>query len=496
MNTRIEKVTFRHYKALGNYSVSIEHVNILTGANNSGKSTVIGAFRVLAVALRAARKSRPERIALETTHYLGYRIKETLVPISLENVATDYESGASRVSFYLTNGNALHLHFDPEAGCVLVPETRSGTLRTAADFKSHFPISLTVIPVLGPVEHKESLREVDTVTTSLSTHRASRHFRNYWYHFPEGFDKFSALIEATWPGMRIGPPELNGTTGLNMFVAEDRIARELYWVGFGFQIWCQLLTHLHRVDPSTMVVIDEPEVYLHPEIQRKLLHVIKDTGADILVATHSREIVQEASPGEVLHIDKRKNQAERKERVRWGTGDSFSNNTGSTTQSIDSVFPSMTATNRSISIDTAPINQPALEKATGATLGLHAVSPPSTGVKGHEDGMKPNLGGTVLRVSAGEVIVPEQIVGSREAMRVGPSQSTYPASRAMNSRSELEVLLIRAKAIGIKIEDRRGEPGGKIYTALQKVPDESTVLLLKKLVEHGLEVFPGKKYLK
>ena len=25
-----------------------------------------------------------------------------------------------------------------------------------------------------------------------------------------------------------------------MFALEERISRELYWVGFGFQIWCQL----------------------------------------------------------------------------------------------------------------------------------------------------------------------------------------------------------------------------------------------------------------
>ena len=312
MSIRIQNITFNHYKALENFSVAIEHINILTGLNNSGKSTVLGSLRVLAVALRTARKKKPERIALTDSHCFGYRIKESQVPISLENVATNYVDGTSKISFELTNGNFLHLIFDEEAGCVLIPESKNGGISTAGDFKSQFPIGLTVIPVLGPVEHRETLREVETVTSSLATHRASRHFRNYWYHFPDGFDGFVQLIESTWPGMRIQRPEINGGNDLSMFVSEDRIDRELYWVGFGFQIWCQLLTHLHRADPSTMIVIDEPEVYLHPEIQRRLLQVLKSTGADILVATHSIEIIGEAEPHEVLIIDKRKTRALRK----------------------------------------------------------------------------------------------------------------------------------------------------------------------------------------
>ena len=311
MATTIKNITFRHYKALENYSVDIDHVNILTGSNNSGKSTVLGSLRVLAVALRTAKKSTPQRISLGDSYCYGYRIKESLVPISLENVATNYVDGSTKISFQISNGNSLHLIFDRDAGCVLVPDTLTGSVRTTGDFKKQFPIGLTVIPVLGPVEHRESLREVETVTSSLSTHRASRHFRNYWHHFPEDFDEFSELIERTWPGMRIQRPEINNTNELSMFVSEDRIDRELYWVGFGFQIWCQLLTHLHRADPATMIVIDEPEVYLHPDIQRRLLQVLKDTGADILVATHSVEIISQAEFGEIVRIDKRKTKAER-----------------------------------------------------------------------------------------------------------------------------------------------------------------------------------------
>ena len=178
---------------------------------------------------------------------IGYRIPEDSVPISLENVLTDYHGSEARILFHLTNGNTLTLIFADTGGCVLVPRLTSGVVTSAAILKREFPISLVIVPVLGPVEHNERRRERHTVVSGLSTHRASRHFRSYWYYNQQYFESFAELVERTWPGMRIGAPEHNYATGeLTMFCLEGRMTRELYWVGFGFQVWCQLITHLSR----------------------------------------------------------------------------------------------------------------------------------------------------------------------------------------------------------------------------------------------------------
>lgn len=109
--------------------------------------------------------------------------------------------------------------------------------------------------------------------------------------------------------MQIHPPEFHDK--LSMMCSENRIDREIYWSGFGFQVWCQLLTHISRTHNATILVVDEPEIYLHPDVQRQLLSILRDIKADILLATHSTEIIGDAEASEILLVDKTKNSAER-----------------------------------------------------------------------------------------------------------------------------------------------------------------------------------------
>ena len=113
--------------------------------------------------------------------------------------------------------------------------------------------------------------------------------------------------------MDIQRPEITDRMAgeLSLFCLEDRMTRELYWAGFGFQVWCQLLTHLVRANTSTLVVVDEPEIYLHPDVQRQLLGILRDLNTDVLIATHSSEIMAEADPSEILLINKHQRTAER-----------------------------------------------------------------------------------------------------------------------------------------------------------------------------------------
>jgi hypothetical protein len=152
---RIVNIVFSQCKAFSKFTIHLDHTNILVGPNNSGKSTIIGALRVLGSGLRIARSKAPEGIILDSVRLPGYRIPEDSLPISLENVHTDYADIESRITFILSNRNKLHLVFPLEGSCLLIPDAQGTYVTTAAAFKKYFPIALTIVPVLGPVEHRE-----------------------------------------------------------------------------------------------------------------------------------------------------------------------------------------------------------------------------------------------------------------------------------------------------------------------------------------------------
>ncbi|MFQ5906955.1 MAG: ATP-dependent endonuclease, partial [bacterium] len=148
---------------------------------------------------------------------------------------------------------------------------------------------------------------------------APRHFRNIWYHFPEDFDQFARIVENTWSGVLIKPPKLRmdyrpGTEGgafLDMFFREDGIDREVFWAGHGLQVWFQLLTHISRLSHLSTLILDEPDIYLHSDVQRRLVDICGSLKCQVIIATHSVDMINEVDPEQILSVDKRLREAQR-----------------------------------------------------------------------------------------------------------------------------------------------------------------------------------------
>lgn len=305
---RFVSVHFRNFKAFKDYHINLRHFNILVGPNNSGKSTVLSAFRILAEAIRRARTKNPLPIQLPKDNSWGYHVSLSEIPIAAENIFFDYDdTQPASIDFKLSNGNLLRLIFPRQGICYLIPDSKKRTINNTTQFKKEFNVSIASVPILGPVEHDEPIYQQEAARHALLSHRASRNFRNIWYHYPDNYDLFRQMIQSTWPGMDIQFPEIDSSHErpiLRMFCPEDRILREIFWAGFGFQVWCQMITYIVQGKNSSILIVDEPDIYLHSDLQRQLLGILKNLGPDILIATHSTEIISEAEPDDMIIINK------------------------------------------------------------------------------------------------------------------------------------------------------------------------------------------------
>jgi hypothetical protein len=77
-------------------------------------------------------------------------------------------------------------------------------------------------------------------------------------------------------------------------------------MGHGLQMWLQTMWFLTRVEKHETVILDEPDVYMHADLQRRLIRFVRESHQQVIVATHSSEIMAEVSPDNILVVDRRR----------------------------------------------------------------------------------------------------------------------------------------------------------------------------------------------
>ena len=312
---RFTAVSFNRFKAFESFRLDLRHFNVLVGPNNAGKSTILAAFRILAAAMRRATSKNPTIVKGPQGKTVGWEVDLRSISVAEENIFFNYDdSRPASVEFTLSNNDKTTLFFSEPQTCVLITEVRGKEIFNTKSFKQYFDSPIGFVPILGPVEHHEPLYQAEAARLALFNYRAARNFRNIWYHYPDSFGEFRTALQQTWPGMDIQPPEIDRSHDkpvLFMFCPERRIPRELFWAGFGFQVWCQMLTHVIQSKNVSLFLIDEPDIYLHSDLQRQLLGLLRNLGPDILIATHSTEIVTEAETDDIVIVDKKRKSAQR-----------------------------------------------------------------------------------------------------------------------------------------------------------------------------------------
>jgi hypothetical protein len=149
------------------------------------------------------------------------------------------------------------------------------------------------------------------VVANLDGRLASRHFRNQLYLLgrpsrgeePQ-LNEYISFAQAWTPEIEI--VELDAGGQLNLYYREParRSEKEIFWAGDGIQVWLQLLLHIFRLRGVDVLVLDEPDVFLHADLQRRLVRLLETLECQVITATHSPEMLSEAQPSSVVWVDK------------------------------------------------------------------------------------------------------------------------------------------------------------------------------------------------
>ncbi|MHB1341888.1 MAG: ATP-dependent nuclease [Coriobacteriia bacterium] len=140
------------------------------------------------------------------------------------------------------------------------------------------------------------------------------------------FRRFKDLAEATWPALEIRPIEPDVTTlprgymslddtRLSLYVRDHEFEGEAAWMGQGLQMWLQIIWFLAGCRTDDFVVLDEPDIFMHPDLQHRLMDVLLAHDHQTAVTTHSVEMMADVEPESLLVLNKSEKESGYADRV-------------------------------------------------------------------------------------------------------------------------------------------------------------------------------------
>lgn len=333
----IERLDLQSFKAFSKFTATFGEQAFLVGPNSAGKSTVIAALRTAGQMLRHAQRRQVDYDGTDGDRVVpAYSFSSGQFQLVDENLRHEFRNVETRLSVKYRGGGQLTAIWPPrsdedddddehEHENFFYLRTGDRVLvRRSVQARSSFP-SVTVLPLLSPVDHEEKVLEDTYVRDTRNTRLASRHFRNLLRLMSERriadsetteLEDFLAWAEHWTPDFSIGDISIRyGDQGrvLDVFCRESgsRTDKELFWAGDGIQVWAELLVYLYMARAADTIVLDEPDLYLHADLQRRLVRLLESLDCQTIAASHSAEVLVEASPRAVIWISKDRRRAVR-----------------------------------------------------------------------------------------------------------------------------------------------------------------------------------------
>jgi len=305
----LSSLHLQNFRGFSDHHLWLSPLSVFVGRNNAGKSTLIEALRLLAEVLPLLPRGRwmepPSKFS--RLGHLEPGVELTLpVAVRPATVFHRYAAPPALIDARFSSGGRLQLVLaDAATVFAVVTDPAGRTIRTRNDLPKADLGSIIVLPQLGPLEETETTLKQSYVRQCLDTHRTSRQFRNQLRFLPQQYHGFVQLFHDTWPGVRIAgfDSESSGHGDpLSLLLSEDGFVAEAADFGHGMQMWLQLVWFLSRVPQDATVVLDEPDVYVHPEQQTCLTEFLRRRSGQTLLATHSPTIMSQCTPEELVRI--------------------------------------------------------------------------------------------------------------------------------------------------------------------------------------------------
>lgn len=306
----LENLELRHFRGFGKHALRLEPLSILIGVNNAGKTTVVDSLRLISLVTRKFRhlnyRRPPEGFDLPM-NLIGVSPNTDELGLNWRGIVQSPEDiGSVTAEFF--NGSKVTVYVrDSDNRIFGVIYDRDGNI--VSDQRWARDVDVPQVRILPPLSHPrndEVRMNPETVRKNQDGRLSALCFRNQLIRSDDSvYKRFTDLIAENWQSIKI--QELipgDGDHFHQLIVRTPRHAGELSEMGSGLQMWLQIMWFIARCETTETVVLDEPDVHLHPDLQRNLMRAVRDRFSQVIATTHSIDIISEVDPQQLIVIDK------------------------------------------------------------------------------------------------------------------------------------------------------------------------------------------------
>ena len=326
----LTKLTIRNFKRFGDVEIELGSPVVFIGPNNSGKTSAMQALALWDIGLKRWNEKRSGKTTPEKRPGVTVNRRDLVaIPIPYANLLWRnlHVRDVGRVDGRQTTSNiridlivegvtsdrhwtcGLEFDYANEESFYCRPLRRS---EGKADERMQVPneagsTRIAFLPPMSGLAATETRLDRGAVNVRIGEGRTAEVLRNLCFQIHEReTSRWSELFEQIRRlfGSEIDPPRYVPERGEIVMTYREQDARlDLSSAGRGLQQTLLLLAYMYA-NPGTVLLLDEPDAHLEilrqRQIYRLLTDVARESGSQIIAASHSEVLLNEAAGRDVV----------------------------------------------------------------------------------------------------------------------------------------------------------------------------------------------------
>ncbi len=301
--TTLRSVRIQRFKRIADAAFDVEPLNVMVGANNSGKSSIIQGLHFGVALLQTIRLSgdwpkepkSPNLSRSVNSTQLIYSPSEDASALGAGGRLLELLEHAATFDFTLSTGETCSVNFRKGKNRnIIVSVSNQQVAYKLSSLEQPFSI---FSPGLAGIAKRENYVSDGILLRTLARGDANLVLRNILWRLwnTDLWSGFMDDLHYVFPHIEIKAAFEEKTAefiDVQLNTGAGWVPLEL--AGTGILQAMQILSYIHRFSPS-IVVLDEPDSHLHPNNQRLLCTLLRkiteERQTQVLLTTHSRHVV-------------------------------------------------------------------------------------------------------------------------------------------------------------------------------------------------------------